>query len=101
MTSFPLLRYAARMSENEPKIRKTRKNRKKTEEATTEAAPNASQAELQPLVWISANQLEKIVKIMAAADGTTIKEAIDGINERLRNKELIIAPNFAKVEVRS
>ncbi len=56
---------------------------------------------LPQFIWISAHELRRVVEVIAAADGVSLQEAIDGLNEKMRQKELAIFPQIPMIQVKS
>jgi hypothetical protein len=82
------------MTEKENK----RPRRKKTSESAKKEAssPNGS----NQFLWISTHELRRVIEVMAAADGVSIQEAIDGLNAKINRKELAIFPQIPLLQVK-
>lgn len=82
------------MTEKENK----RPRRKKTSANSEPVVQSTTQPQF---VWISAHELRRVVEVIAAADGVSIQDAIDGLNEKMRRKELAIFPQIPVIQVKS
>lgn len=71
--------------------------RKQKKSENTEFAPTSEPGQL---LWISAGELRRVIEIIAASEEISIQEAAQSVNELLAAKTLIIAPTFARLEVR-